>query len=200
MTSGRTALPSTWTFGSQPSQRGRYQLRSPSSAIADGTRIERTIVASRRTATPRPKPICWRKVRLAGREAAEDGDHDQGRAGDDPAPSRCRPTATDSALSLGQVVVLLDPAEQEDVVVHREAEEDREEEERQPGLDRLDLLEAEEVRPGALPGRPRRAARRRRRPRAGSSRSPWPRSTSERKTTSRSRKLSPRTKAKTIGV
>ncbi len=48
----------------------------------------------------------------------------------------CRPTATDSRLLLRLVVVLPDPAEQEDVVVHAEAEQHREEEERQPGLDR----------------------------------------------------------------
>ena len=44
--------------GSQESQRGVCQLRSPRSVITDGSRIMRTTVASSRTATPRPTPIC----------------------------------------------------------------------------------------------------------------------------------------------
>ena len=47
----------------------------------------------------------------------------------------------------GLRVALADAAEQEHLVVHREPEQDREEEERHPGLDDVDLLEAEE--PGA---------------------------------------------------
>ena len=45
----------------------------------------------------------------------------------------------------GLRVALANPAEQEHLVVHREAEEDGEEEERHPGLDDVDLLEAEEL-------------------------------------------------------
>ena len=51
--------PSTLTLGSHSSQRGRYQFQSPSSSMAAGTMIVRTTVASMRTATARPKPICW---------------------------------------------------------------------------------------------------------------------------------------------
>ena len=47
-------------------------------------------------------------------------------------------------------VALADAAEQEDLVVHREPEEDGEEEERHPRLDDGDLLEAEELVPDAL--------------------------------------------------
>src|SRR5204863_9899745 len=43
--------------GSQPSQRGRYQLRGPSSFIVAGSRTARTTVASSSTATARPTPI-----------------------------------------------------------------------------------------------------------------------------------------------
>ena len=42
-------------------------------------------------------------------------------------------------------VALADPAEQEHLVVHGEPEEDREEEERDPRLDHVHLLEAEQV-------------------------------------------------------
>ena len=62
------------------------------------------------------------------------------------------PTPKEIAPAVSPVcaVALLDPAEQEHLVVHREAEEDGEEEERHPRLDRVDLLEAEEVVADAL--------------------------------------------------
>ena len=104
------------------------------------------IVASISSATATPKPICWNMTSVAGREAGEDGDDDQRRAGDDPR-RRARRRAT-TALARRRrccVVALLDPAEQEHLVVHREAEQDREQEERHPGLDRVHLLEAEET-------------------------------------------------------
>ena len=53
-------LPTGWTLGSQVSQRGRYQLRSPSSPIAAGMMTKRTIVASTSNATATPNPICWK--------------------------------------------------------------------------------------------------------------------------------------------
>ena len=53
------ASASTSTCGSQSSQRGRYQFRSPRSSIAAGTSTERIRVASIRSATATPKPICW---------------------------------------------------------------------------------------------------------------------------------------------
>ena len=44
----------------------------------------------------------------------------------------------------GLGVALADPGEEEDLVVHREPEQDGEEEERYPGLDDVDAGEAEE--------------------------------------------------------
>src|ERR671935_523001 len=44
--------------GSQPSHRGRYQFRSPSSFIVAGSSTPRTIVASIRIATASPTPNC----------------------------------------------------------------------------------------------------------------------------------------------
>ena len=57
------AAPSTWTSGSQRSQEGRYQLRSPSSCIAAGTSTRRTMVASSSRAIATPNPICWNMTR-----------------------------------------------------------------------------------------------------------------------------------------
>ena len=143
----------------------------PSSVIADGTRIERTIVASSSTATASPNPTCWRIDQLAGGEPAKTATMISA------APVMIRAGRRDAerdrfAVVVRLVVVLTDPAEQEDVVVHRQAEQDREEEEREPGLDRLDLRGSREDRRRRRPGRPARATRRPRRPRAGSSRSP----------------------------
>ena len=50
----------------------------------------------------------------------------------------------------GVVEALLDAAEQEDLVVHREPEQQAEEEQRHPGLDRVDLGQAEQVGADAL--------------------------------------------------
>jgi hypothetical protein len=49
--------------GIQPSQWGRYQLRSPRKAIALGSTTERMRVASSRGAMAIPKPICWNMTR-----------------------------------------------------------------------------------------------------------------------------------------
>jgi len=61
------------------------------------------------------------------------------------ASSRCRRRSP-----AGHRVALPDLRKQEDLVVHREAEEDGEEEERHPGLDRLHLLKAEQARCAAV--------------------------------------------------
>ena len=84
--------------GSQPSQRGRYQLTLPSSAMLDGTSTERTIVASRKIATARPKPICCISTRLPAANAPNTATMISAA----PVMIRavaCRPTATDSRFS-----------------------------------------------------------------------------------------------------
>jgi hypothetical protein len=48
------------TAGSQASQRGRYQLRSPSRRITAGTSTPRTTVASSRIAAARPTPTIFK--------------------------------------------------------------------------------------------------------------------------------------------
>ena len=48
--------------GSQDSQRGSHQVRSPSTVSTDGSRTARTTVASSRIATARPTPSCLKVV------------------------------------------------------------------------------------------------------------------------------------------
>ena len=86
---------------------------------------------------------------LARGHAAEHADHDRGRAGDD-AGGAADAVAHGLARVAGLVVALLDAAEQEHLVVHREAEEQGEEHERHPGLDALHLGEAQETGADAL--------------------------------------------------
>ena len=103
---------------------------------------------------------------VAAGEAAEDGDDDQGGAGDD-APGRADAVGDGVAVVAGLPVALADAAEQEHVVVHREPEEDREQKQRHPGFDRVDLREAEELVADAVLEDQHQQRRRRRRPTAG---------------------------------
>ncbi len=91
-----------------------------------------------------PKAHLLEHDQLALGEPGEDRDDDQGRSGDDP---RGRGDAEGDRLPrvADRVVALLDAADKEDLVVHRQAEQHREEEERRPGLDRVRLLETEQA-------------------------------------------------------
>ena len=132
------------TCGSQLSRFGSHQLRSPRSFIAAGRSTARTIVASIRIATARPTPSCfiyWSEpvanaANVTTMTAAALGDH-AGRALD---------ALGDGALG-GHPAVdqLADPAEDEHVVVHRQAEQDDEQEQRQPGRDAADRREPERL-------------------------------------------------------
>src|SRR5215471_2742391 len=51
--------PSSWSRGSHPSHRGRYQFQSPSSVIVAGRSTPRTSVASISTAAASPTPNCF---------------------------------------------------------------------------------------------------------------------------------------------
>ena len=135
---------------------------------------------------------------LAGREAAEHRHHDERGARDDPR-GRADPEG-DRAVVAGQVVALADPAEQEDVVVHREPEEDGEEEEWDPGLDRIPPARTEETRADPLLEDEHEQPEGSSNGEEGSSRSTSrERPPSERKATARSRNERPSTKAITIG-
>ena len=110
-------------------------------------------------------------LRDAGQgEDREHDDHDQRGAGDH--LGRALETLGDrAAVVAGRVVALLDPAQQEDLVVHREAEDDRQQ---QRWRDRVDVAERGRSRSSrtSRTGRTSPARRRRRRPSAGSSARP----------------------------
>src|ERR1043166_980229 len=100
--------------GSQFSQLGRYQFQRPRSFIADGRITERMIVASISSATPTPKPICWKAIRSPFAKPAKTATMISA------APVMIRAveaTPHDRAGGVaGLVVALLDPAEQEHLV------------------------------------------------------------------------------------
>ena len=133
---------------------GRYQFQRPSRCMVAGSTTERMIVASISSATATPKPICWNMISSPLAKPANTATMISA------APVMIRAveaTPKTTACVVGSsspgrpgrelVVALLDPAEQEDLVVHREAEQDGEQEERHPGLDRVHLVEAEETGP-----------------------------------------------------
>ena len=131
-----------------------------------GTRMQRTIVASTKIATASPSPNSCSPTMLPGEEAREGGAHDDRGGGDDPAG------ALEPVRDRGLVVVALVPGltharHEEHLVVHREAEEHREEEDRDPALDLVELVEAEQALPDAEAEEDERASRRPPRPRAG---------------------------------
>ena len=84
------------------------------------------------------EPDLLRLGEITAREAREDGDDDQRGAGDHPSRG-CNGVRHGFIVVPGAQVALADPAQQEHVVVHGEAEEDREEEERDPGRHQLRL-------------------------------------------------------------
>ena len=90
-----------------------------------------------------PDPELLEDHRLKGAEDGEHADHHDRRARHDPRrgldPVRHRRLRVHAA-----VVALTDPAEDEDVVVHRQPEEDHEEEDREERVDPAGELEAEE--------------------------------------------------------
>ena len=125
------SLPSGESVGSQSSQCGRYQFRSPRSFIVAGRSTPRMIVASIRTAIASPMPSCLIVDRPQRREDREHGDHDDRGAGYRPGGGRI-PWETASSVFIPRSTQLLDPAEDEHVVVHRQSEQNDEEEQRQP--------------------------------------------------------------------
>ena len=138
----------------------------PSSFIALGSMTERIIVASISNATATPKPICWNMTRSPIAKPRNTATMISA------APVMIRaveatPCSDGLLVSPARVVPLADPAEQEHLVVHRQPEEHREEEERHPGLDRVRLARSRGGRRRCRAGRRARAGRTRRRPRAG---------------------------------
>ena len=112
--------------------------------MALGSTTERMIVASMSNATAIAEAHLLEHDEVSAGEACEHRDDDQCGARDD---SSRRRDAERHRLGrvAGLVVALSDPAEQEHLVVHREPEEHGEEEQRHPRLDRVRLLEAEQI-------------------------------------------------------
>src|SRR5690606_6140034 len=78
-----------------------------------------------------------------GAEDREDGDHDESGAGDDPGGG-ADAVGDRGAVVDALVVGLADPGDHEDVVVHRQSEQDDEDEQRHPGLDGADGCRADQ--------------------------------------------------------
>ena len=109
-----------------------------------GSSTARTIVASMRIATARPTPICLKSMELSVAKIAEHGDHHDRRAGH--RAGRGLDAVRDRVLGLHAAVDrLADPAEDEHVVVHRQAEQDHEQEHRQPAVIAAVGVEAEQL-------------------------------------------------------
>ena len=147
---GSSAGPSGDRVGSHSSHVGRYQFHSPSSFIAAGSSTARMIVASISTATARPKPICFTSISLSVANSPKTATMMIAALVTVPAVRVIALPDRVLRRSPG-VVELLHPAEDEDVVVHRQAEQDHEQEEGQPARDRAVRLEAEKpLRPRVL--------------------------------------------------
>ena len=109
-----------------------------------GTSTSRTTVASMNTANARPKPTSFSTRRSESTKLP----NTQIMIAAAAVMSRAvlaRPCATAVGVVVRAVVLLLDAAEQEHLVVHREAEHDREQHHRDPRLDRAFLADADEV-------------------------------------------------------
>ena len=123
---------------------GSHQFQRPRIAIMLGTRMQRTIVASTKIATARPSPNSCRPTMFPARNP-ENAAHMMTAAAVMIRPVRSSPWTT-AALVVGPLVPCLPHArDEEDLVVHREAEEHREEEDRDPALDLVELVEAEQA-------------------------------------------------------
>ena len=161
----------------QPRQRAVEPVRHPpvarpSSCITAGTSTIRTIVASTRIAVAMPMPISFRNTSGLSAKAPKTATMIAAAAVITRAV-RARPSVT----ALGRVavaqVLLAHAREQEHLVVHREAEQDREHDHRDERRHRRRGVDARSARPAQPPSREqRRPRRRRRRSRAGSSRPP----------------------------
>ena len=137
-TTGRVPAerPSTFRRGSTRfSQPGMRQLASPASIISAGTSTERTISASSRTRAGQTHPEQFDDALAPEDEGGEYEHHDRCRSGDRRA--RRRQSVRDRLGVVAPAVPLLvDATDQKYLVVHREAEQDREHEHRHERLDR----------------------------------------------------------------
>ena len=154
-----TISSSPWSkCGSHSSHDGRYQFRSPSSFIDAGQQHaadDRRVDQDRRG---EPDAELLEEEQRQRREDREHADHHDRRAGDD---ARRRADAVrDRLVHRGAPLEpLADPADDEHVVVHREAEQDHEQEQRDDRRDAGGRTEAEEALADTRAGRPARGSR-----------------------------------------
>ena len=146
--SGRSArgrAASTFRCGrSRSSQPGSHQARLPSSSMIAGTRMLRMMNASIAHRRRQGDAEQLDRQVAAERERGEDADHDRRGRRDHPAG---RGEAVDDRLRrvLALLPLLVDARHQEDLVVHREAEDDREHHHREERLDRRGPVEADQA-------------------------------------------------------
>ncbi len=114
-----------------------------------GTSSARMTVASSATAIAIPMPSALISTMSANANEAGHEDHDERRGGDDPA-APLHPAGDRLGVVAGPVPDLLHPRQQEDLVVHRQAEQDAEQDDRLGGLDEAERLEAERRRQVAV--------------------------------------------------
>ena len=93
-------------------------------------------------ARPRPNSLSCRSSPSG--EGGEHAEHDQRRGGDHTS-GRSQAVGDGDGVVLRAVVLLLDPRQQEDLVVHRQTEDDGEQEHRHPRLDRPGLVDADQA-------------------------------------------------------
>ena len=134
--------PSIVTRGIQSRKRGIHQFQSPSRVIDAGRRTLRISVASMNTATASPSPSCWMNANLRPTKTANTTTMIDAALVIMPAvtemPLRHRGPRVETAIA-----GLLDPGQDEQVVVHRQPEQDREDEQRDPALDHPARRDAE---------------------------------------------------------
>ena len=140
---------------------GAHQFQRPSSRIVAGTSSARTIVASMTTATASPTPIIWMKLMPLVAKAPTTTTKSSA-ALVMMRPVRCSPRETASVVVPGAVPLLADAAQQEHLVVHREAERHREHQHRLRRLEGARRGESEQPLEVALLEPPDQDAERRR--------------------------------------
>ena len=126
-----------------------------------GTSTIRTMVASMKTAAASPMPnilpkTSWPRTKERNTVTITAAPAVITRA------DLARPSATAERVVTGPVVLLLDPGQEEHLVVHREPEQDREDPDRQQDRDRCRLRDAHQVSERSTADRERENSKRRR--------------------------------------
>ena len=133
---------SPWRSHQRRIPAGAHQFQSPSSFMVAGTSSIRTMVASTSRATSMPIPIIFMNT-MPLVEKAPITTASSRAALVMMRPVRCTPVATARVVVVGEVPLLPDPGEQEDLVVHRQPDQDRQHEDRLGRVEEAGRGEAE---------------------------------------------------------